>query len=311
VRIVPLFDHTVCFILENLMPISNIQSMTGFATRKIKWENLELIWELKSVNNRFADAVIRAPDLLRYKENEFRAAITQRIRRGRIDATLLIKKTYEATQDLSVNEALMQSLCNRVADLQKSSDAEIAAPSAIEILKWPGVLIESEIDPEALGTIAQDLLAETVAELIKTRQAEGRSIAELIRKRCEAIATEVHKAESRVPEVMQALRDRLTQRLQELQCEPDPGRLEQEIVFYAHKMDVAEELDRLHVHLGEMSRSLESNEPVGRKLDFLTQELNREANTLGSKSQDAEMTKASVEIKVLIEQIKEQVQNVE
>ena len=293
------------------MPISKIQSMTGFATRKIKWENLELIWELKSVNNRFADAVIRAPDILRFKENEFRAAITQRIRRGRIDATLLIKKTYETTQDLSVNGALMQSLCNRVADLQKSSDAEIAAPSAIEILKWPGVLIESEIDPEALGSVAQDLLAETVAELIKTRQAEGDSIAELIRKRCEAIATEVDKAESRVPHVMQALRDRLTQRLQELQCELDSGRLEQEIVFYAHKMDVAEELDRLHVHLGEMKRSLESNEPVGRRLDFLTQELNREANTLGSKSQDAEMTRASVEIKVLIEQIKEQVQNVE
>lgn len=293
------------------MPISKIQSMTGFATRKIKWENLELIWELKSVNNRFADAVIRAPELLRYKENEFRAAITQRIRRGRIDATLLIKKTYESTQDLSVNAALIQALCNQVSDLQKNSDAEIAAPSAIEILKWPGVLIESEIDPEALGTIALDLLTETVAELIKTRQIEGHSIAELILKRCEAIGIEVDKAQSRVPKIMQGLKDRLTQRLQELQCEPDPGRLEQEIVFLAQKLDVAEELDRLHVHLGEMKRALESNEPVGRRLDFLTQELNREANTLGSKSQDVEMTSASVEIKVLIEQIKEQVQNVE
>lgn len=285
--------------------------MTGFATQKSVWDCWELTWELRSVNNRFADAALRLPETLKSMENDFRATVTQRIRRGRIDANLSVRRSGESRNDLTLHTPTLNSLCTHLRHIQQTEGLEITPPSSIDILKWPGVLTETVVDIEALGREAKQLLKTTLDELVSTRREEGHAIGALIGKRCEMIEIQVEKASLRIPQVIQGIRDRLQMRIQELPFEIDLGRLEQELVYHVQKMDVAEELDRLKVHLIEIRRSLQSDEPVGRRLDFLAQELNREANTLGSKSQDTEMTKASVEIKVLVEQIKEQVQNVE
>jgi uncharacterized protein (TIGR00255 family) len=286
-------------------------SMTGFATRKIKSTDWEIIWELKSVNNRFLDASVRLPEWLRSLETEIRSIITKKIRRGRVDATLTLKRVGETSSGLSINRVALKALMASLQEIHHVKDLPLSAPNSLDLLKWPGVIIEAEIDREALNQNLMALLEDSLEDLVTSRRTEGAAIAELIAQRCQLIEHEVQGARQRMPQVMQLLRERLTKKVEEISLEVDPDRLEQEILFYAQKLDVAEELDRLELHLVEMRRSLKSREPIGRRLDFLTQELNREANTLGSKSQDAEMTRCSVDIKVLIEQIKEQVQNIE
>lgn len=286
-------------------------SMTGFATRKSKWNDWELVWELKSVNNRFLDASVRLPDWLRSLDTEVRSLITKRIRRGRVDATLTLKRSSESESGFSLNSEALKALSVSLQQIQSVKGLHVSPPSSLDLLKWPGILIERELDRDAMNQALINLLEASLDDLVESRKTEGQAIANLIAHRCEMIQQEVSRAQARMPEVMQRLRERLTSKVQELAQELDQDRLEQEILFYAHKLDVAEELDRLNLHLAEMLRSLKSPEPIGRRLDFLTQELNREANTLGSKSQDAEMTRCSVDIKVLIEQIKEQVQNIE
>jgi len=286
-------------------------SMTGFATRKIKWNDWEVVWELKSVNNRFLDASVRLPEWLRSLETEIRSLITKKIRRGRVDATLTVKRISETGNGLSLNHEALKGLTESLQEIHKIKGLPVSAPSSLDLLKWPGIVIEAEIDRDALNETLLVLLKESLDDLINSRKNEGEAIAELIVHRCEMIQNEIDGAKRRMPEVMKLLRERLKGKVQDLSQDLDQDRLEQEILFYAHKLDVAEELDRLGLHLSEMIRSLKSPDPIGRRLDFLTQELNREANTLGSKSQDAEMTRCSVDIKVLIEQIKEQVQNIE
>ncbi len=286
-------------------------SMTGFATRKIKWNDWEVVWELKSVNNRFLDASVRLPEWLRSLETEIRSLITKKIRRGRVDATLTVKRISETGNGLSLNHEALKGLTESLREIHKIKGLPVSAPSSLDLLKWPGIVIEAEIDRDALNETLLVLLKESLDDLINSRKNEGEAIAELIVHRCEMIQNEIDGAKRRMPEVMKLLRERLKGKVQDLSQDLDQDRLEQEILFYAHKLDVAEELDRLGLHLSEMIRSLKSPDPIGRRLDFLTQELNREANTLGSKSQDAEMTRCSVDIKVLIEQIKEQVQNIE
>lgn len=288
-----------------------IHSMTGFATRKAKWNDWELVWELKSVNNRFLDASVRIPDWLRSIETDIRSLITKSIRRGRVDATLTLRRNGEAGNGLSLNQDALKALTESLRMIHDVKDLPVSAPSSLELLKWPGIVIEAEIDRDALNQTLMALLKDTLEDLVIARKKEGAAIAELIAHRCEMITIEVNGARQRMPEVMKLLKDRLKGKVEELSQELDQDRLEQELLFYAHKLDVAEELDRLGLHLEEMTHSLKSPDPIGRRLDFLTQELNREANTLGSKSQDAEMTRYSVDIKVLIEQIKEQVQNIE
>lgn len=285
--------------------------MTGFATRKVKWAEWEIIWELKSVNNRFLDASVRLPEWLRSLETEIRSIITRKIRRGRVDATLTLKRVGETGSGLSINPEVLKALTASLQEIHNMKDLPLSAPSSLDLLKWPGVIIEAEMDRDALNRNVMALLEDSLEDLVTSRRTEGAAIAELIAQRCQLIEHEVQVARLRMPQVMQLLRERLTKKVEELAQEVDQDRLEQEILFYAQKLDVAEELDRLQLHLVEMRRSLKSQEPIGRRLDFLTQELNREANTLGSKSQDAEMTRCSVDIKVLIEQIKEQVQNIE
>ncbi|MEN9680424.1 MAG: hypothetical protein RLZZ627_317 [Pseudomonadota bacterium] len=286
-------------------------SMTGFATRKIKWTDWEIIWELKSVNNRFLDASVRLPEWLRSLDTEIRSIITKKIRRGRVDATLTVKRVGETGSGLTINLEVLKALTGSLQEIHNLEGLPLSAPSSLDLLKWPGVVIEAEMDRDALNQHLIALLELTLEDLVTSRKIEGEAIAKLIAQRCQLIEHEVQVARQRMPQVMQLLRERLSKKVEELSQDVDQDRLEQEILFYAQKLDVAEELDRLGLHLVEMTRSLKSHEPIGRRLDFLTQELNREANTLGSKSQDAEMTRCSVDIKVLIEQIKEQVQNIE
>jgi len=244
------------------------RSMTGFATRKNKWEDWEIIWELKSVNNRFLDASVRLPEWLRSLETEMRALITQKIRRGRVDATLTLKRVSETGTGLTINLEALKSLTACLMEIHNNRDLPLSAPSSLDLLKWPGIVIESEVDRTALVQNVSGLLEVALEDLIKTRKSEGEAIAELIAQRCTLIEQEVEAARQRMPEVMKLLRERLTKKVAELTQELDHDRLEQEIFFYAQKLDVAEELDRLGLHLIEMSRSLKSPEPIGRRLDF-------------------------------------------
>jgi uncharacterized protein (TIGR00255 family) len=186
-----------------------------------------------------------------------------------------------------------------------------APVSPLELLRWPGVVREAEVDAKPVLVAALELVREALAELNDTRQREGQRMRDLLLTRCTAMRAQVVAVRARLPEVSRRMRERILERVAQLGSAPDPERLEQELVLYTHKMDVDEELDRLGAHLEEVTSVLDSEEPAGRRLDFLMQELNREANTLSSKSQDSETTRAAVDMKVMIEQMREQVQNVE
>jgi uncharacterized protein (TIGR00255 family) len=195
--------------------------------------------------------------------------------------------------------------------IETLSEKPLAGFSAFDLIKWPGVLHEADADRERLAAGALGLLDEALTRLVAARAAEGGQLAELIETRCRYMREHVGRVRERLPELLTAIRQKTLARLAEVSTQPDMGRLEQEMVYLAQKLDVAEELDRLDSHLGEVLRNLKQDEPAGRRLDFLLQEMNREANTLGSKSADAETTRASVEMKVLIEQMREQIQNIE
>jgi uncharacterized protein (TIGR00255 family) len=211
---------------------------------------------------------------------------------------------------MELDQPVLDELLARISDVRSRVDAS-APLNALDVLRWPGVIREAEGDVRPVLTATLELLRESLQELNDTRSREGQRIHELLTSRCTAMTTQVEFVKTRLPEVSQRLRQRLIDRISQLGTAPDAERLEQELVIYAHKMDVDEELDRLAGHLQEVKSVLDVTEPAGRRLDFLMQELNREANTLSSKSQDAETTRAAVDMKVMIEQMREQVQNVE
>jgi uncharacterized protein (TIGR00255 family) len=287
-----------------------IRSMTAFSRQEETTENGVLAWELRSVNHRFSEVSLRLPEELRGLEPAVRERVGQAVKRGKLDATLRYQPRPEADQPLDVD----QELARKVAHATREIDGLLysAAPvSAMDILRWPGVLKTPPQDFERLGETALSLLDQALSELLETRDREGGKLKAIILERCDGMAVQTAKVRQRLPEIMQTLRERLRARLKDLAAELDQERLEQEIALIAHKADVDEELDRLDTHLTEVRRVLDQDEPIGRRLDFLMQELNREANTLGSKSVDADLTRASVELKVLIEQMREQVQNIE
>jgi uncharacterized protein (TIGR00255 family) len=287
-----------------------IRSMTAFSRQEEVTEGGTLIWELKSVNHRFSEVSLRLPDELRLLEPKVREHIAQVVKRGKVEANLRLLAQPQTAQPLDID----QELASRVAHASREIDALLynAAPvSAMDVLRWPGVLKAPQQNLDQLGESALGLLGRALDELLATRDREGARLKDVILERCEAMAVQAAKVRQRLPEIMQALRTRLQERLAALVAELDRERLEQELAILANKADVDEELDRLDTHLAEVRRVLEQDEPVGRRLDFLMQELNREANTLGSKSVDADLSRASVELKVLIEQMREQVQNIE
>ncbi|MEM9056478.1 MAG: YicC/YloC family endoribonuclease [Pseudomonadota bacterium] len=287
-----------------------IRSMTGFARSETRTEWGTLVWELRTVNHRYRETSLRLPEEFRASEARIREIVAAAVRRGKLECSLRFKAKVGGTAAIELNRELLEQLVRAGADVATALDGP-GAPNPMDYLRWPGVVTEPELDTAPLRLAALELLEEALGQLDETRRSEGGRIETMLLSRCDAIVEAVAGVRERLPAVQSALRDRLTARLGELDLEVEPARLEQEFVIHAHKMDVAEELDRLDSHVAEARKALAKAEPVGRRLDFLMQEFNREANTLASKSQDAETSRVAVDLKVLIEQMREQVQNVE
>jgi uncharacterized protein (TIGR00255 family) len=287
-----------------------ITSMTGFARREAAGPWGTLVCELRSVNHRFLESGFRLPDELRAAEPELRQCLMRELKRGKVDCTISLRAVQGAQGALEVNAEALERLLTRVRELALSVPAQHTV-NLLDVLRWPGVVRESSIAGEELQGAAKALVGETLTDLVAARNREGERLRDLIEQRCGTLAGLVTQVRARLPEVQQRVRARLNERLAELSAQIDQERLEQELALLVQRLDVDEELDRLCGHIDEIRRATAGTEPAGRRLDFLMQELNREANTLSSKSQDLETTRAAVEMKVIIEQMREQVQNVE
>jgi uncharacterized protein (TIGR00255 family) len=263
---------------------------------------------VRAVNSRFLETGVRLPDELRTLEPKLRERIAARLSRGKVDATFRYRPPAAAS-DLLLDERTATQLAT-VAGALKDNFPQLATDFAA-LLDWPGLLVKPELDQDGLSQSAEALLERTLDEFIAGREREGAKLAQALRERLDGIEHIVAEVRAMLPDIRAALRAKLETRLAELQTSADPGRLEQELVLQLSRIDVDEELDRLDAHVGEARRILALDEPVGRRLDFLMQEFNREANTLASKSVDPRATRAAVDLKVLIEQMREQVQNLE
>jgi uncharacterized protein (TIGR00255 family) len=285
-------------------------SMTGFARLEAQHSWGHLVCEVRSVNHRYLESTLRISESLRNLEPSIREQLRQRLTRGKVDFILAFKADDSSGLNLDFNPDLARDLVRVVEQINYL--AENAAPiNGLDILRWPGVLKAREINQEALETEAQAIIHRTLDAFIDNRSREGAELANLIEARLCAIAEQVIEVRKRVPELAAQQQEKLRARFESLQVDIDQDRLTQELVYLAQKSDVAEELDRLDAHIQEVRRTLKQAEPVGRRLDFLMQELNREANTLSSKSNNSSNTQAAVDVKVLIEQMREQVQNIE
>lgn len=287
-----------------------LKSMTGFA--RVGGETIAgtLTCELRAVNHRFLDVQFRLPEELRSKEVELRQQIGATVSRGKVECSLHLRRSSQELAAMEINEQLVKQLGSGVAEIRKIIP-ESADISPVDVLRWPGVVQEPELDLEPLFNSAAGLLTDALAALQKMRTSEGERIAAMLETRCADIVEIAGTVRARMPQVLESVRNKQLERIEKLDVEADPARLETELALIAQKLDVDEEIDRLESHVSEIRTALGKEEPVGRRLDFLMQELNREANTLGSKSADAETTSAAVELKVLIEQMREQIQNVE
>ena len=288
-----------------------IRSMTGFARRERQGPWGTLTCELRAVNHRYLELSLRMPEDLRAVESDARQALTAALRRGKVDAGLYLRGASAQAGALEINESLLAQVTRAAAQVAHTAGGSLDALNPLDLLRWPGVIREPEKDLEPVQAVAMELLRETIADLEASRAREGARIREMLRGRCESLQQAVALLRARLPDIASRIRARVAERVAQLGTQVDPARLEQELVLLAYKMDFEEELDRLGSHVTETLQVLDAREPAGRRLDFLMQELNREANTLSSKSQDAETTRAAVDMKVLIEQMREQVQNVE
>ncbi len=287
-----------------------LQSMTGFARKIAEAPVGTLTCELRAVNHRYLDVQFRLPEELRTKELELRQQVGTRLKRGKVECTLHFRRISTGDTELSINENLVRQIGSRLDQISSMLPKALTL-DPIDVLRWPGVVLEPEIDAEPLFLAAQSLLDETLEEMRTMRASEGERIASMLKSRCAEVIKIAASVRARLPEVLEAARQRQRERLEKLGVSADPARLETELALIAQKLDIDEEIDRLDSHIVEILEVIERDEPVGRRLDFLMQELNREANTLGSKSADTETTRAAVELKVLIEQMREQIQNVE
>ena len=287
-----------------------LNSMTGFARDTADTPFGTITCELRAVNHRYLDVQFRLPEELRSKEIELRSRIGEAVKRGKVECSIYLKRGKRDGGEINVDESLVRQIAagaSTVAALLPNS-REL---DPVDVLRWPGVVTEAEIDAEPLYEEALGIVDKALGELTSMRASEGERISAMIASRLDDILGIAADVRKRMPEVLQAVRTKLLERIDKLDVEADPARLETELALIAQKLDVDEEIDRLESHVSEVQSALASNEPVGRRLDFLMQELNREANTLGSKSADADTTRAAVDLKVLIEQMREQIQNIE
>jgi uncharacterized protein (TIGR00255 family) len=286
-----------------------IASMTGFARREISGSWGTLVCELRSVNHRFLEAGFRLPDELRSAEGELRQHLARDLRRGKVDCTITYRRAQVSEAGLDVDSQALERLVARLREIGRSFPQHTV--NLVDVLRWPGVLKEDTSAGEELTVAAKALFGSTLEDLAAARAREGLRLKEILELRCSSLEEHVRQVRERLPEVQTRLRARLDERLRELTASVDQDRLEQELALLLQRLDIDEELDRLSGHIQEIRRVLAGNEPAGRRLDFLMQELNREANTLSSKSQDLDTTRTAVDMKVIIEQMREQVQNAE
>jgi uncharacterized protein (TIGR00255 family) len=285
--------------------------MTGFARHAVESGVGTLTCEIKAVNHRYLDLQFRLPDELRGSETALRQQIGAALARGKIDCSLHLKRRAGSSNAMQINEQLVQQLGDRAADISAVLRNAATSVNPLDILRWPGVIDEQEVDAGPLFESATALIAETLESLNEMRRNEGKRILSLIEARCVEVLAIAATVRTRMPEILEAVYRKQKERIGKLDIVADPARLETELALIAQKLDVDEELDRLESHVTEIRQALAGEQPVGRRLDFLMQELNREANTLGSKSADADTTRAAVDLKVLIEQMREQIQNIE
>ncbi|MFT5592176.1 MAG: hypothetical protein ACI8SR_000533 [Oceanicoccus sp.] len=286
-----------------------MHSMTAFARTDLQTETGSFTWEIRSVNSRYLELHFRLPDTLRTIEIQVREVLRKQLSRGKVECTLKFTP-HAQSQGMSVNETLVSQL-NAAADHVHSIIGPGNALDALEILKWPGVLMQPTLDNQAVEQDAMQSFQATLAQLIEMREREGAALALFIEQRITGIGEQVEQVKALLPQILTAQREALLTKLADLKLQVEPDRFEQEMVIVLQKADVDEELDRLDAHLAEVSRILKQQGAVGRRLDFMMQELNREANTLSSKSISYLTTQIAVELKVLIEQMREQVQNIE
>ena len=287
-----------------------LRSMTAFARIETQHNQGGIQWEIRSVNHRYLDVNLRLPEDLRRLDPKVRERIGACLKRGKIDCTLRVLTNPALIGGLSVDgdlAARIAGAAQSVADLLPNP----APVNPVDILRWPGVVQAPAQDPERIERIVLDELDRALSDLTAMREREGTRIDAMIRERLDDLEVEVRRVRELLPVVVQAFGDRMRARLAELGTALDESRVEQELTLIAQRMDVAEELDRLEAHVEEIRATIDKSGPAGRRLDFLMQELNREANTLGSKSAAVTTSRASVDLKVLIEQMREQIQNVE
>lgn len=285
------------------------RSMTAFASASAKYPWGTVAWELRSVNQRFLESTFRLPDTLRHQEITYREKLRQFLQRGKIDCSLHIDITQGSTT--AINLDIARQYLAACQDIQQLIPGSPAPLSPSDVLQVPGVMQENNVNTQILQAATFDVFNEALQKLVDARCREGERLAIFIRERLNKISHEVALVRKVLPQLMAQQQQKLRSKLEQLPAQLDEERLEQELIYLANKGDADEELDRLETHIEEFNRALTSTSPVGRRLDFLLQELNREANTLSSKSQAATTTHSAVELKVLIEQIREQVQNLE
>jgi uncharacterized protein (TIGR00255 family) len=286
-----------------------IASMTGFARRELAGSWGTLTCELRSVNHRYLEPGFRLPEELRPLESDLRQLLGKNFKRGKIDCTMHLRAAQAAERELRLDATALARVAAAIGQVSRALPG--ATVDAVEVLRWPGVVETASPDSEALLGAGRTLFQQTLDDLGAMRLREGKRLGDLIEQRCAGLATQVVLVRGRLPEIQARVRTRLNERVAELLASVDRDRIEQELVLQLQRLDVAEELDRLTGHIEETRRVMSGSEAAGRRLDFLRQELNREANTLASKSQDLDTTRMTVDMKVLIEQMREQVQNVE
>ena len=286
-----------------------IYSMTAFARLEVKKDWGDAVWEIRSVNQRYLENFFRLPEQFRGLENTLREKLRQSLTRGKIECSLRIETKKQTNAELNLNKELANQVIQSLQWIKaQAGEGEI---NLTDVLRYPGVVEAQEQD---LDAISQDLLTafdDLLTDFIAMRGREGEKLNDIIQQRLDAIAVEADKVRSQMPAVLQWQRERLLQRFEDAQVNLDPQRVEQEMILLAQRVDVAEELDRLQMHVKETTNILKKGGAVGRKLDFMMQELNRESNTLASKSINADITASAVELKVFIEQMREQIQNLE
>ena len=285
-----------------------IHSMTGYARKEFKGDWGTAVWEIRSVNQRYLETYLRLPEQLRGLEPILRERFRKQLERGKVECNLRFESQTNAGQ-LQINEALAEQLIDSALwVIDRAGQGQL---NPLDVLRWPGVMAAPEQDMDELNTRLLAGFDEVLALFVESRQSEGDKLKAVIEQRLEGIQNEVTKVRAFMPQILDWQRQKLIDRLAEAKLELEPTRVEQEIILLAQRIDVAEELDRLGMHIAETRKILKKGGACGRRLDFMMQEFNRESNTLGSKSINAETTQSAVELKVLIEQMREQIQNIE